>query len=152
VLVSSCEFASLGELIHVMPQQTVLVFRTGCFYRSTLEHWFYQVGLVPNQVLELGTLDGILSCVAAGMGVTLLPKAVAQNYAARQAIALHALPREFANVKTVFIRRNDTLATPALSAFVALARDQLALSTDDTKAKRMNTPNRKSTRRSTAAA
>ncbi|HKR42726.1 MAG TPA: LysR family transcriptional regulator [Paraburkholderia sp.] len=152
VLVSSCEFASLGELIHVMPQQTVLVFRTGCFYRSTLEHWFYQVGLVPNQVLELGTLDGILSCVAAGMGVTLLPKAVAQNYAARQAIALHALPREFANVKTVFIRRNDTLATPALSAFVALARDQLALSTDDAKAKRTSSTNRKSTRRSTAAA
>ncbi|HEV2656455.1 MAG TPA: LysR family transcriptional regulator, partial [Ktedonobacteraceae bacterium] len=76
VLVSSCEFDSLAALIRVMPQQTVLVFRTGCFYRSTLEHWFHQVGLVPNQLMELGTLDGILSCVAAGIGVTLLPKTV----------------------------------------------------------------------------
>lgn len=152
VLVSSCEFDSLAELIRVMPQQTVLVFRTGCFYRSTLEHWFYQVGLVPNQVMELGTLDGILSCVAAGMGVTLLPKAVVQNYETRQAVRHHRLPREFANVKTVFIRRNDTLATPALTAFVALARDQLSASGSNTKARHADTPARKGAQRSTPAA
>lgn len=125
VLVSSREFDSLDALIQAMPQQTVLAFRTGCFYRSTLEHWFYQVGLVPNQVMELGTLDGILSCVAAGMGVTLLPRAVAQNHESRHAIRAHALAPEFGNVKTVFIRRNDARVTPALAAFVSLARDQL---------------------------
>ena len=124
VLVSSREFDSLASLIHTMPQQTVLVFRTGCFYRSTLEHWFYQAGLVPNQILELGTLDGILSCVAAGMGVTLLPRSIAERYGSTQEIGYHQLPREFANVKTVFIKRNDTLATPALSAFLELTRDQ----------------------------
>ncbi|MFM0336263.1 LysR family transcriptional regulator [Paraburkholderia fungorum] len=134
VLVSSCEFDSLAALIRVMPQQTVLVFRTGCFYRSTLEHWFYQVGLVPNQVMELGTLDGILSCVAAGMGVTLLPKTVAESYGSRQAIRYHQLPPEFANVKTVFIRRNDTMITPALAAFIGLARDQFIQVNGGTKA------------------
>jgi DNA-binding transcriptional LysR family regulator len=126
VLVSSSGFDCLDSLIRTMPQQTVLVFRTGCFYRSTLEHWFYQVGLVPNQIMELGTLDGILSCVSANMGVTLLPRSVAENYGARQAIRLHRLPEEFANVKTVFIRRADALATSALSAFIMTARDQLA--------------------------
>lgn len=125
VLVSSREFESLDELTQAMPQQTVLVFRTGCFYRSTLEHWFYQVGLVPNQVMEMGTLDGILSCVAAGMGVTLLPRTVADNYGAHHAIRYHRLPPEFANVKTVFIRRNDVVTTPALTAFVNLAQGQL---------------------------
>jgi DNA-binding transcriptional LysR family regulator len=152
VLVSSCEFDSLDDLIQVMPQQTVLVFRTGCFYRSTLEHWFYQVGLVPNQVMELGTLDGILSCVAAGMGVTLLPKAVAQSYESRQAIRYHGLPREFANVKTALIRRNDTLPTPALTAFVALARDQLAHATHDTQARRAEAPRTRKARQSTPPA
>lgn len=134
VLVSSGEFESLAALTRVMPQQTVLVFRTGCFYRSTLEHWFYQVGLVPNQIMELGTLDGILSCVAAGMGITLLPRIVAENYGSRQAIRCHALPPEVANVKTVFIHRNDTLITPALAAFIGLARDQLASVNDNMKA------------------
>lgn len=124
VLVSSHDFDSLAVLIEKMPQQTVLVFRTGCFYRSTLENWFYRVGLVPNQIMELGTLDGIMSCVAAGMGVTLLPKAIAESYAARQPIRHHQLPPEFAKVATVFIRRSDTQATSALTAFIALTQAQ----------------------------
>jgi DNA-binding transcriptional LysR family regulator len=126
VLVSSSQFDSLPALMDKMPQQTVLVFRTGCFYRSTLENWFYQVGLVPNQIMELGTLDGILSCVAAGMGVTLLPKTIAENCSVRHAIHWHTLPPEFANVSTVFIRRNDSMITSAMSAFVGLAQQQNA--------------------------
>ncbi|MFG5861312.1 LysR family transcriptional regulator [Metapseudomonas lalkuanensis] len=124
VLVSSREFDSLERLTSTMPQQTVLVFRTGCFYRSTLEHWFYQAGLVPSQILEMGTLDGILSCVSAGMGVTLLPRAIAESYGERHSIRYHQLPPEIANVKTVFIRRNDTLVTPALAAFISVALGQ----------------------------
>ncbi|MDF0733192.1 LysR substrate-binding domain-containing protein [Pseudomonas entomophila] len=126
VLVSSNQFGSLQALMAEVPSQTVLVFRTGCFYRSTLENWFYQVGLVPNQIMELGTLDGILTCVAAGMGVTLLPKSVAESCSVRQSIRCHALPAEFAKVSTVFIRRADSLPTSAMSAFVALAQRQVA--------------------------
>jgi len=95
VLMSSGEFDSLDALIRTIPQQTVLVFRAGCFYRSTLEHWLYQAGLATNQVMELGTLDGILSCVAAGLGITLLPKSVAESGAARSAIRMHRLPAEY---------------------------------------------------------
>jgi DNA-binding transcriptional LysR family regulator len=126
VLVSSNHFETLPALIEKMPQQTVLVFRTGCFYRSTLENWFYQIGLVPNQIMELGTLDGILSCVAAGMGVTLLPKAIAESCSVRHAIRCHTLPPEFAKVSTVFIRRNDSMITSAMSAFIGLAQQQIA--------------------------
>lgn len=124
VLVSSKEFDTLEALIEKMPQQTVLVFRTGCFYRSTLEHWLYQAGLVPNQIMELGTLDGIMSCVAAGLGVTLLPRGIAENYEIRQAIRYHQLPPEFANVTTVFIRRHDAMATSALTTFLGIAHEQ----------------------------
>jgi len=124
VLLSGQEFESLPALIHAMPQQTVLVFRSGCFYRSTLEHWFYRVGLVPNQVMELGTLDGILSCVAAGIGVTLLPRAVVQQHPSSFGIRCHALPAEFAQVTTVFIRRNDGLVMPALAEFLNVVREE----------------------------
>jgi hypothetical protein len=83
--------------------------------------------------MELGTLDGILSCVAAGIGVTLLPKTVVENYVSRQTIRYHRLPPEIANVKTVFIHRSDTLITPALTAFISLARDQFIRVNEDTK-------------------
>jgi DNA-binding transcriptional LysR family regulator len=128
VLLSSRHVKSLESLIGTMPQQTVIVFRAGCFYRSTLEHWFYQVGLVPGQVMELGTLDGIFSCVSAGMGITLLPKSVAESFDARYPVRIHRLPSEFANVKTMFIRRADAAPTVAITTFVDMAREGFASS------------------------
>lgn len=124
VLVSSDQFDSLDSLMARMPSQTVLVFRSGCFYRSTLENWFYRVGLVPNQIMEMGTLDGILTCVSAGMGVTLLPRSVTQNCSVRHAIRCHELPAEFSRVSTVFIRRQDSLPTSAMSAFMEMAQQR----------------------------
>ncbi|MBH3459011.1 LysR family transcriptional regulator [Pseudomonas putida] len=124
VLVSSDQFDSLDSLMARMPSQTVLVFRSGCFYRSTLENWFYRVGLVPNQIMEMGTLDGILTCVSAGMGVTLLPRSVTQNCSVRHAIRCHELPAEFSRVSTVFIRRQDSLPTSAMSAFIEMAQQR----------------------------
>ncbi|MGE7989795.1 LysR family transcriptional regulator [Pseudomonas sp. NPDC089554] len=126
MLVSSDQFNSLDALMAKMPSQTVLVFRTGCFYRSTLENWFYRVGVVPNQIMEMGTLDGILTCVAAGMGVTLLPKSVVQNCSVRASLRCHALPAEFSHISTVFIRRADATSTSAMNAFVALAQQKAA--------------------------
>ncbi|MGY4526816.1 LysR family transcriptional regulator [Pseudomonas sp. TE21394] len=121
VLVSSTQFDNLETLMAEVPSQTVLVFRTGCFYRSTLENWFYQAGLIPNQIMELGTLDGILTCVSAGLGVTLLPKSVAQNSSVRHAVRCHSLPPEFANVSTVFIRLAESLQSSAMKAFLDIA-------------------------------
>src|SRR5262249_37086037 len=48
-LMSSSDFESLPDLIEQIPRQNILVFRSGCFYRSTLEQWFYRMGLIPNQ-------------------------------------------------------------------------------------------------------
>jgi DNA-binding transcriptional LysR family regulator len=125
-LLSSVQFRSLDQLVEAMSRQTVLVFRTGCFYRSTLEQWFYQSGLIPGQVMELGTLDGIMSCVAAGMGITLLPKAVVERHGSRRSVRCHELPSAFANVTTVFIRNQDAVVTPALSALLALTHEQFS--------------------------
>jgi DNA-binding transcriptional LysR family regulator len=130
VLVSSGRFDSREALVRQLgdplSQPTILVFKTGCFYRSTLEHWFHQEGVIPGQIMELGTLDGIMSCVAAGVGITILPRSIVEGHAARQSVYCHALPPAFANVITVFIRSKDTFVTPALTALLELARDQLA--------------------------
>jgi len=134
ILVSSAEFDSFSELCNQMSRQTVLVFRTGCFYRSTLEHWFYQAGIIPGQVMELGTLDGIMSCVAAGMGITLLPRSVVEGHTSLQSVHCHELPPEFAHVTTVFIRCKDTFVTPALTALLDLAHEQLAVDSRGTHA------------------
>ncbi|MDD5334996.1 MAG: LysR family transcriptional regulator [Rhodoferax sp.] len=124
VLVSNSRFETLKALKRAMSGQSILVFKTGCFYRSTFERWLERAGLVPQQVLELGTLDGILSCVAAGMGVTLLPRTVIERRQDRRALRYHALPNDIARVATVLLRRQDTPETAALRCMVEIARDQ----------------------------
>ncbi|MEN2977099.1 LysR family transcriptional regulator [Tistrella bauzanensis] len=48
-------------------------FRSGCAYRARAERLLRDAGRLPVTVLELGTLDGIIGCVAAGLGFTILP-------------------------------------------------------------------------------
>jgi DNA-binding transcriptional LysR family regulator len=123
VVVSSNEHRSLQDLTNGMSQQTVLVFRAGCFYRWKLENWFYQLGLMPDQILELGTLDGILSCVASGMGITILPRSAVERYADQSSICAHSLPMDFGRVATVFARHADSFVTPAMNALLGLVNE-----------------------------
>ncbi len=102
-----------------------IVFRSGCTYRSHLETLLAARGLIGVRRLEFGTLDGIIGCVAAGIGVTLLPRAVVANAAAEGRIAIHALPPDEARVETVLVRRHDAFVSTALSRFIDLARDHL---------------------------
>jgi hypothetical protein len=58
------------------------------------------------------------------MGITLLPKTVVERHGSRRSVRCHALPSAFANVTTVFIRNQDAVVTPALTALLALTHEQ----------------------------
>jgi DNA-binding transcriptional LysR family regulator len=96
----------------------LVLFRRGCSYRERFERYLADRGISRLRVLELGTLDGILGCVAAGLGVTLLPRAVFARHHAAGSVALHPLPPELARVETVLVRRHDAYVSPALARFV----------------------------------
>ncbi len=100
----------------------IVVLRAGCTYRQRLEAILAERGIVGLRRLEFGTIDGILGCVAAGLGVTLLPESIVD--AARRAgrVAVHKLPRKVARVDTVFIRRHDAFRSSALDAFLRHVR------------------------------
>lgn len=104
----------------------LLVFRSGCTYRTRLETLLAASGVVGVRRLEFGTLDGIIGCVAAGVGVTLLPRVVVAKAAAEGRVALHALPRDEARVDTVLVRRRDAFVSTALSRFIEVAREHLS--------------------------
>ena len=100
----------------------VLVLRAGCSYRERLERFLAQQGLSELRRLEFGTVDGIVGCVGAGIGVTLLPRAVVEAPLAAGRIAAHDLPRADAQVATVFIRRRDAFVSTALNRFLGFTR------------------------------
>ena len=121
VLVSARRWKDLAALREGTAEAgpSMLVFRTGCSYRQRLEQVMSGFGWPSAARLEFGTLDGIIGCVAADMGVTLLPRAVAERSALNDAIRLHRLPRGQGEVATLFVYRRATHEGCVLRSFLS---------------------------------
>ncbi|HKU95370.1 MAG TPA: LysR substrate-binding domain-containing protein [Vineibacter sp.] len=121
VLATARGVRSLDELIG-KGELKIVVLRAGCSYRQRLEDILARRGAVGARLLEFGTIEAILGCVAAGLGATLLPRALITASRYTERIAVHALPVSEAHVETLFIRRRDSYASSALSAFLEHVR------------------------------
>src|ERR1700730_9775537 len=121
VLVTARRCTSLAALRAgaAEPGPTALVFRTGCTYRQRLEHVLTEFGWPSAERFELGTLDGMIGCVAADMGVTLLPRAVVERNEQSGNIRIHALSASQSQVDTLFILRRSALQYSALQGFAS---------------------------------
>ena len=121
VLVTARRWESLASLRAGTPESgpTALVFRSGCTYRQRLEQVLSEFGWPSAARFELGTLDGMIGCVAAGMGVTLLPRAVVEGNGQNGNIRIHALDASLSQVDTLFIQRRSAHSYSALRGFVS---------------------------------
>ncbi len=99
-----------------------MVLRAGCSYRQIMETFLARRGVPIPRVMEFGTLEAIVACVAAGLGITLLPRALIGSVYASGRVSAHSLPPADANVVTVFLRRRGAFASSAMRAFLACAR------------------------------
>lgn len=122
VMVTPRSIKSIRDLGQIVDLKT-LVFRVGCSYRSRLDHVLARHGYIVSEPLEYGSLDAILGCVAAGIGVTMLPRAVVAAAARDGLVAIHSLPREEAEVETLFVRRHDSYVSSALTAFLEIVQN-----------------------------
>ena len=118
VFVTAKRWKTLAELRAGTPESgpTALVFRTGCTYRQRLEQILAEFGWPSATRFELGTLDGMIGCVAADMGVTLLPRAVV---ARNDTVNIHTLGAAQSRVDTLFIQRRSAHEYSALQGFAS---------------------------------
>ena len=114
------------EVLAAKADLKIVVLRAGCSYRLRLEAMLARRGIVGVRQLEFGTLEAIISCVSAGLGVTLLPRALLGSVWDPGRVHVHALPDSEKWVETVFIRHREAFASSALRAFLDLARPALA--------------------------
>jgi DNA-binding transcriptional LysR family regulator len=121
VLVTPRSIRGIEDLSSINDLKTI-VFRVGCSYRAKLENLLAHVGILVAQPLEFGSIEAILGCVAAGVGITLLPKGVVVQAWRDGQVAVHELEPEFSEVETVFVRRKDAYVSSALSAFLQIVR------------------------------
>jgi LysR family transcriptional regulator, cell division regulator len=118
---------SLAALTMPAVMTKIICFRPGCSYRARLEALLRARGHISIRRLEFGTLDGIIGCVGAGMGITMLPRTAVARAEAEGRVFLHALPADEARVDIVMVRRHDTFLSTALTRFIEVARQHLAV-------------------------
>jgi DNA-binding transcriptional LysR family regulator len=109
---ASIEAATQGGIARIV------VLRAGCSYRQRLEALLARRGIAVPRLLEFGTLEAIFGCVAAGLGITLLPRALVGPVWQSGRVSLHRLPPSEALVTTVFIQRREAHVSTALRAFL----------------------------------
>ncbi|MHB9836512.1 LysR substrate-binding domain-containing protein [Paraburkholderia terrae] len=123
VLVTPAAMRSLNEVGSVGNLKTI-VFSQGCSYRERLDLLLAEMGILSVAALAFGSIDAILSCVAAGIGITLLPRGIVSNAEQRNHVAVHALASDTARMETLFVRRRDAYLSNAMRAFLDVARSE----------------------------
>lgn len=121
VLVTSPAIQTVAAVSGILQLKTV-VFRAGCSYRQRLDSYLASLGLLAQEPLEFGSIDAIIACVSAGVGVTLLPRGVVANARQSGLICAHEIPSSFSKVETVFARRIDGHLSSALATFLECVR------------------------------
>jgi len=106
---------------------TMIAFTQGCSYRTRLEAWVGAEGAVGGRVLEFGSYQGMIACVAAGTGFAIVPRAVLDALQAADKVACHRLPDAIAVNRTHLVRRGEqSLALAALVKVLGIADEHVS--------------------------
>ncbi|MCE1182873.1 MAG: LysR substrate-binding domain-containing protein [Rhodocyclales bacterium] len=95
-------------------QLPLILFREGCAYRSRALAWQRAIGHATADVMEFGTLDGILGCVSVGLGWTLMPRRVVEASQHAAELQIEAVPPEIGRVPTGMVTLRSAGKLPAL--------------------------------------
>lgn len=70
--------------------------------------------------MEFGTLEAILGGVSAGLGISLVPRIVAEKQAQDGTVRIHEVPEAMRHMQTELIYRKNAQPTSALRALIDL--------------------------------
>lgn len=89
--------------------QPLILFREGCAYRTRALAWQRATGHAVSDAMEFGTLEGILGCVAVGLGWTLMPRRVVEQSPHCAELTVTPIANDIARVPTGMIYLRDSV-------------------------------------------
>ncbi|MGJ7913880.1 LysR substrate-binding domain-containing protein [Massilia sp. LXY-6] len=101
---------------------TMIAFANGCSYRRRLDDWLGSENVIAERVLEFGSYQGMIACVAAGTGFAVVPKSVLGALQAADKIREHKLPKRIAANRTHLVWRGR--ASLALAGLIGMLREE----------------------------
>jgi DNA-binding transcriptional LysR family regulator len=111
---------NIQEILDILRNRTILVFRSGCSYRSLLERYLLESKSIPLRRFEFGSLEAIIGGVSAGIGISLLPRSVIEDKLQSDVLIAYELPSHLRICTTMLIRRKDVIQTAAMTNLIDL--------------------------------
>lgn len=105
--------------------QMLLLTEAGCGYRAKLERTLALANIRPAGVMEFSSLEAIKQCVAAGMGLALLPAIAVSRELRQQQIKALAWDGPLLDIATHLVWHRDKWVSPAMAVFVDLVKEKL---------------------------
>lgn len=108
-----------------LESETVLLSTVDCSYRKSFERLLQEAGVAPENRLVFHSVAALKACVAAGVGVTVLPAmTVREELAAGRLVSLKWEEKEI-EMGVLMLWYKERWRSPALTAFMETARDVL---------------------------
>jgi len=99
-------------------QYRFISFRQGCFYRHCIEMFLQSYALPAGQILEMGSLDGIVGCVSLGMGLAILPERYIRQTHLSETLQFLEIDADIAQCTTYLIAQNPETWSSNLRIFI----------------------------------
>jgi DNA-binding transcriptional LysR family regulator len=115
VLISDLKHQKINSTEDLDPKPTLLSFSHLCAYRGRMRDWTREGGIAAH-IIEISSYHTLLSCVAAGMGVGIVPKVLLDHYPFASSIQQHLLDEKWRYSTTAMVWRKDSLK-PSMGAF-----------------------------------
>jgi DNA-binding transcriptional LysR family regulator len=120
VLITPLPYRTIRQYLELGPVAKLFVFKAGCSYRYKLEQYLSQHGIALLNEMEFGTVEGIIGCVSAGLGISLLPRSVVERASRYHPVRAHRVAAEAGRAETLFITRKSSVRSEALERFIEL--------------------------------
>ncbi|MCA1718232.1 MAG: LysR family transcriptional regulator [Actinobacteria bacterium] len=98
---------------------------SGCAYRGQFERQLSGAGVVPSETIEFTSIEAVKQCVAAGMGISVLPSVVVESELKGERLSALRWGEPF-GVATQMAWHEERWRSPALETFLETARNVFA--------------------------
>lgn len=119
VIVSSLEEKSINQILK-KENLSIVVFDQGCVYRARLEAMLNARGIIEYKSMVLNSIEGIVNFVEAGLGITILPVELIEQYYSSRKLKIFKLSKEISSISTSLIYLKNLPKSQALEAFIEM--------------------------------
>lgn len=95
----------------------LLSFDDDCPLRHQIERYVHEKIRPPSRVIEMSSNHALLGCVAAGMGIGMMPESVLPGFPGHKHLNIHRMPKDVAR-KRIMLTWRKGMRSPRIDALV----------------------------------